>query len=193
MRAKELSSRERQVLLLSGSGLSDQQIAERMELSPATVRTYWKRIRSKHSRLSRSEIILAEGVVSGSMVVREQRKATDDLLVEMAHRKRLESSLGIFRAAFDVAPHPQILINPRGCLISYANTAFLELTKFESAELVGAPWDGFLEVLSGSILPNEPLVAMHSRKGLSPAKIEAKTLETGVTGSWVVYVNPIDA
>ena len=43
----ELSGRENQVILLAADGLTDKDIAQRLKLQVATIRTYWDRIRDK--------------------------------------------------------------------------------------------------------------------------------------------------
>lgn len=43
----ELSGRENQVVLLAADGLTDKEIAKRLDLQLATIRTYWERIRDK--------------------------------------------------------------------------------------------------------------------------------------------------
>ncbi|HEY0866002.1 MAG TPA: LuxR C-terminal-related transcriptional regulator, partial [Fimbriimonas sp.] len=51
------SRQEEKVLALSMSGLSDKEIAQRMEIGLGTVRTFWKRIRSKAGGSTRAEVI----------------------------------------------------------------------------------------------------------------------------------------
>lgn len=52
-----LSPREDAVLRHAASGMTDQQIANALEIRVSTVTTYWTRIRSKVGRLSRAELI----------------------------------------------------------------------------------------------------------------------------------------
>ncbi|MEZ0325349.1 MAG: LuxR C-terminal-related transcriptional regulator [Fimbriimonas sp.] len=53
----QLSHREVEVALLAAQGLTDKEIAERLSLSPGTLRTYWERARTKLDARSRSHVI----------------------------------------------------------------------------------------------------------------------------------------
>jgi PAS domain S-box-containing protein len=53
----QLSEREREVLFLAADGLTDKQIAVRLEIGPKTVRTYWDRIRAKLGASSRTQAL----------------------------------------------------------------------------------------------------------------------------------------
>jgi len=52
-----LSDREREVLLLAAEGLTDKEIALRLEIGSKTVRTYWDRIRQKLAAASRTQAL----------------------------------------------------------------------------------------------------------------------------------------
>lgn len=52
-----LSEREKEVLFLAGEGLTDKEIALRLEIGPKTVRTYWDRMRAKLGAASRTEVL----------------------------------------------------------------------------------------------------------------------------------------
>lgn len=54
---ESLSARESEVLELAADGLIDTAIAARLEISVATVRGYWMRIRSKMGVASRAELV----------------------------------------------------------------------------------------------------------------------------------------
>jgi len=54
-----LSGREEEVLLLSASGLTDKEIAQRLGLGVATINTYWKRMREKLGGVNRAELVAA--------------------------------------------------------------------------------------------------------------------------------------
>lgn len=53
----ELSSRERQILSYAASGLTDKEIARRLEISVSTVRSYWLRLRQKIGGDNRTETV----------------------------------------------------------------------------------------------------------------------------------------
>lgn len=52
-----LSDREREVLFLAAEGLTDKEIAARLEIRTKTVRTYWDRIRAKLGAASRTQAL----------------------------------------------------------------------------------------------------------------------------------------
>lgn len=55
--AQNLSERERQVLDLAAKGHIDESIAQQLQISVATVRGYWLRVRSKLGGSSRAELV----------------------------------------------------------------------------------------------------------------------------------------
>ena len=54
----DLTEREREVLALLVEGLSNQQVAERLVISPATVKFHISSIRSKLGASSRTEVVI---------------------------------------------------------------------------------------------------------------------------------------
>jgi DNA-binding NarL/FixJ family response regulator len=52
-----LSPREIDVLTYAARGLADKQIAKCIEVQPATVRTYWERLRSKLAARNRTHAV----------------------------------------------------------------------------------------------------------------------------------------
>ncbi|MEA2553117.1 MAG: hypothetical protein QOJ65_1293 [Fimbriimonadaceae bacterium] len=52
-----LSEREKEVLFLAGDGLTDKEIARKLNIGPKTVRTYWDRMRAKLGAASRTEVL----------------------------------------------------------------------------------------------------------------------------------------
>ncbi|MGZ3602249.1 MAG: response regulator transcription factor, partial [Ktedonobacterales bacterium] len=55
---QDLTDREREVLRLLAEGLSNQQIAERLVITPATVKFHTRSIRSKLGTTSRTETVV---------------------------------------------------------------------------------------------------------------------------------------
>lgn len=55
--ASDLSTRELEIVLEAASGLTDKEIAKRLDLSMASVRTYWDRLRRKLDANNRSHAI----------------------------------------------------------------------------------------------------------------------------------------
>ena len=54
---RQLSDRERTVLLLAADGLTDKQIASHLQLSQRTIGTYWERMRQKMGQYSRTQLV----------------------------------------------------------------------------------------------------------------------------------------
>ena len=52
-----LSPREAETLELAADGLTDKQVALRLNVGPATVRTFWNRIRAKLDAVNRAQAI----------------------------------------------------------------------------------------------------------------------------------------
>lgn len=83
-----LSEREKEVLFLAGEGLTDKEIALRLEIGQKTVRTYWDRMRAKLGAASRTEV-LAKALHSAMDAVGES---------EQRLRKFVESMPVMFNA-----------------------------------------------------------------------------------------------
>lgn len=85
----QLSARERSVLALSIRGYTDEQIAQQLSISAATVNSYWARIRGKIGQHSRIELV--------SIVLRH--RAQQELGVLKANIRQLSDELRISRKA----------------------------------------------------------------------------------------------
>lgn len=99
----KLSKREAEVLGLAMEGLTDRQIALRLEIQTSTVNSYWVRIRGKLGFLSRTELV--------SHVLRQQaRQEAKD--VEEARRispeKRREQLIG---PILEAVPHALVAVD----------------------------------------------------------------------------------
>ena len=93
-------SRQDQILLLAAEGMTDKEIAARLSLSPETVGTYWRRILSKYSAASRTEVVAkvvrlqAEESINQIAELNDCLQAvTDHLLLELSGRQ-VESPSG---------------------------------------------------------------------------------------------------
>jgi DNA-binding NarL/FixJ family response regulator len=58
VRLDELTDREREVMTLIGAGLSNQEIAERLVVSPATAKTHVSRVMSKLEARDRAQVVV---------------------------------------------------------------------------------------------------------------------------------------
>jgi DNA-binding NarL/FixJ family response regulator len=55
---EELTDREREVMTLVGAGLSNQEIAERLVVSPATAKTHVSRVMGKLEARDRAQVVV---------------------------------------------------------------------------------------------------------------------------------------
>jgi PAS domain S-box-containing protein len=109
-----LSERERLILSLAAEGLTDKEIAQRLEIGVATVRTYWDRMRRKLGTINRAQSVAR--VLSGEVPSHSGAE-----LLEEGYARILESNLlPVFVARLD------------GTII-HANDAFLELLGYDRA------------------------------------------------------------
>lgn len=56
---ESLSTRAREILILAGEGFADKEIAKKLGLSAATVKSYWVRIRHRTGGTNRTEAVVA--------------------------------------------------------------------------------------------------------------------------------------
>jgi DNA-binding CsgD family transcriptional regulator len=96
---KPLSDREMEVILLSSEGLTDKEIAVRLEVSLGTVHTYWTRIRQKSKGKTRTEM------VSRFLQARASVNARSD-------SQGLEDKVGLF----DLLPMGVLRLDKRGVI-----------------------------------------------------------------------------
>jgi PAS domain S-box-containing protein len=112
-----LSPRERQLLEMATSGLTDQAIANELGISLATVSTYWGRIRIKYGPLGRTEI-----------VARYLRALMNRATVE------LRASESRMRTVLEALPVGVFLADPAGHPV-YVNSAYVAIAGKDEAAL----------------------------------------------------------
>ena len=125
-----LSERERQLLSFAASGLTDTAIANRLGISETTVKTYWRRIRTKVGRFSRTEIV--------ATVLRTELECAVNAILEDS-RKHIgrDAALGKFyKRLIDQAPDAILLVSPDG-VIKMLNEAAATLFGWSRDELRG--------------------------------------------------------
>jgi DNA-binding CsgD family transcriptional regulator len=115
---KLLSPRETQVLKLACKGRTDAQIALALGVRPATVSSYWFRIREKLGHLSRTEFV-AE-VLKGKIA---EASTLDHRRIERLRAENRTLRLAL-RAALDLCTSPTALVDRDGC-VATANRPFL--------------------------------------------------------------------
>ena len=136
--ASDLSTRERQVVLLSMSGLGDKEVAVRMGIGFETVRTYWQRIRKKVGARTRAEIIALLVQQGSAVAIDEQATQVSRLVQEIAQRKEAEER---FKAVAEDAPIGVLISGPDGdCL--FVNGEWQRITGLTPDQALGKGWMG---------------------------------------------------
>lgn len=122
-------SRQDQILRLAAEGMTDKEIAARLNLSPETVGTYWRRILSKYSAASRTEVVAkvvrlqAEASIDEISELNEcLREVTDHLLLELSgrHHPTEAETLRFSTLALGSAKTLLVIVDGEG-FVRYAN------------------------------------------------------------------------
>lgn len=134
-----LSKREDEILGFAIEGMTDIQIAQRLDISQSTVNSYWVRIRGKLGQLSRTELVAlalkqkAKRELDAALArsheyeqqAREHARLTDDF-------RQAES----YHAALDALPEAMLYVCQAG-VIRYTNERLDAMFGYERGELVG--------------------------------------------------------
>jgi PAS domain S-box-containing protein len=91
--SSKLSRQEDAVLLLARTGLTDKEVAARLEIGLETVRTYWLRIRKKLGASTRAEAISASVGREAKSEIEGQRNENQALMEEIDRRRIAERLL----------------------------------------------------------------------------------------------------
>lgn len=148
-----LSPRESEILHLAAEGLIDEQIAQRLEIRPSTVNSYWVRIRSKLGSHSRTELVATLIRRKAESSEQELRRQIEELQKEVERlraecqvlpqplttpRRHSDGSLAGGFEALALASAPEaVLIIEAPATICYANGAAGRVFRCEAEELVG--------------------------------------------------------
>jgi PAS domain S-box-containing protein len=136
----KLSERERQILILSSKGQTDQAIAQSLGISFATVGTYWGRIRGKLGPYNRTELVAkyVRGRASQAMDVLKVQNA--QLVAELEEKssevQELQTGFHLFEAILQAAPDAIIVVDQEG-FIRVVNQAAVEAFGYSTTELIG--------------------------------------------------------
>jgi len=161
---KPLSDREMEVILLSSEGLTDKEIAARLEVSLGTVHTYWTRIRQKSKGKTRTEMVSRFLQARASVNARSESQ-------------ELEGKV----ALFDLLPLGVLRMDKRG-VIQEGNRA--------GAILLGLPEGGIKGFsLLGSNLPAsvKDLFARVLSSEVGDKNAQSLTMDNGLVMEWWVY------
>ncbi|HRF60381.1 MAG TPA: PAS domain S-box protein [Fimbriimonadaceae bacterium] len=138
----ELSVRERQVLSLAARGETDQGIANRLGISPATVNSYWVRIRLKMGQSSRTELV-------ARAVADQYRRTIEQLRLENQRLRALITDQDghdlepLYREIFSLAPDGILLVSKDGIILD-CNDAMSQMFGYDRAQFVGMGLEAFV-------------------------------------------------
>ncbi len=153
------------------SGLGDKEVADAMGLSTETVRTYWKRIRSKIGGASRAEVIALLSRREVEMELRATLSEKEELCREIARAKLAQVSLREreerYRTAFESNPDYVFMVDNTGRILDL-NPAAQGLVGADRERMLGADLAEVLLPEEGSWQPADPARSFHSILGGGP-------------------------
>lgn len=127
-----ISPREAQLLELSAGGLTDAEIAIRLQISASTVTCYWTRLRSKLGAKSRTEAV---AIALRSQAESEARRI--QLQVEKAGaRPGTPDDADALSEIVEQAPDGIFIASARGCFL-YVNRQLARMFGYGPEDLVG--------------------------------------------------------
>ncbi len=132
----ELSEREQQLITLAALGLTDIAIANRLEISEPTVKSYWGRIRSKMGPCNRTELVAHALREESENAIQELNEEIDRLrtALERTHREPLDLQLEIL----ENAPDAVFAIDQHACFV-WLNLEAERMFGYRFDEIVGNP------------------------------------------------------
>lgn len=134
---KELSTREHQILKMASQGLTDAAISVKLDISVATVATYWSRIREKMGHYNRAELVALSVKNQAGKVVESLREENARLMEQLQEKAQtaanLQANVDLWRTLFDTAPDA-ILMTDSGGRLRLVNDKFLDLFCYTRAE-----------------------------------------------------------
>lgn len=135
-----LSDREEQVLLLSTKGLTDKEIARKLDLSIATVNTYWVRIRTKLGGANRAELVAAALNMNAEETLTAKEIENQRLIGEIVRRAEAEKALRDSQERLQaIIDGTSVVISIKDALGRYTlvNSSFEKLLQKDRKEIVG--------------------------------------------------------
>lgn len=144
-----LSEREAQVLDQAVEGLTDCEIAHRLNITTSTVNSYWARIRTKSGYQNRVELIAA--------TLKERADAR--IAASIRRQEELESLAGdpkscaedrrqaeLYRAALEAIPEAICVLDDSGRIV-FGNALLEDIFGFPMRELTGLPMGSLVHQL----------------------------------------------
>jgi PAS domain S-box-containing protein len=115
-----LSARENDIFDLATQGLTDQQIALRLDISASTVNSYWVRIRGKLGHLSRTELV-ATALRQEAQVMQERLESEKAALTsQISEKSRHPLGESLSTTILDCLPEAVVAFDESGRIL-YAN------------------------------------------------------------------------
>jgi DNA-binding CsgD family transcriptional regulator len=111
---RHLSAQESRVLELASEGHTDKGIAHQLGISPATVVTYWQRIRAKFGLSARPELV-AHYV--REVALADVARLRAELEERIAEHERLAKTAAMLDEFFESAPEAMLLMRADGSII----------------------------------------------------------------------------
>lgn len=136
-----LSVREGAILEAAIEGMTDIQIAQRLDISQSTVNSYWVRIRGKLGQLSRTELVALALKQEAQGNMNRAAAQIAALQAEASAHARVSPDFAnseVYRAALDAMPEP-MLVSCERAVVRYANTRLEALFGYDVGELVNQP------------------------------------------------------
>jgi PAS domain S-box-containing protein len=134
-----LSKREREILDFATDGLTDQQIAYRLDISTSTVNSYWVRIRGKLGPYSRTELVASVLRQQADAEMAQLRAETNHLVQQAqqrTHDDKLVLGAELHRSILEALPEAMLAVDDQGDIL-FVNRPLEELFGYCAEELVG--------------------------------------------------------
>lgn len=138
-----LSDQERKVIELAAEGMTDKGIAGTLGISPATVVTYWGRIRSKLGLHSRPELV---GCFLTHRIQSDMNRLQKEMEARVVQEREMLNEVQKLMAVLNMAPEALLIVSPDG-VIQSGNQ--------EAASLLGCRAEDFPGLGVGRFIPPE--------------------------------------
>lgn len=133
-----LSPREKQLLNLAARGMTDSAISHELDISEATISTYWGRIRIKLGPYSRTELVAIVMKEENDLALQELRKENEKLAEQLRLRTGEYPDGNFYKDLLEAAADAIFLTNQDGIIESLSDAA-AELFGYSKDQLAGKP------------------------------------------------------
>lgn len=154
--APKLSPREEEVINLAAQGLTDNGIANRLEISSTTVNSYWVRIRSKLGSLSRTELVrdyLMAGAEEALNAVRQENERLQEQLHSLTHNGS--------HSITDSHSWNEVFQRSTDAVMIVATNGTIRLASPSACEMFGYEKDALLGMAVEDLIPLDMRAAHH--------------------------------